>query len=206
MITFDGNGPTYRCNMIKIKTNKQIRQLIATIAAVALTSSISTVSANAETRVETVVGTVVDTITLTSTYVRKTPSDRRTCRTEDVPIYAQQESGSELGSMIIGGLIGSAVGNKFSNNDGAGAAGTVAGALIGREHSKNKQKNGRIVGYKQQETCSVTTVFVNENVSEITGYRNHIEVDGAIIKLEGKNPLTVGSRVEMVRRTSYSLR
>ena len=183
-----------------------IRQFIAPVAAVIFSSLLVTGSAEAETRVETVVGTVVDTTTLTSTYVRKTPSDKRTCRTEDVPIYAQQEGQSELGSMIIGGLIGSAVGNKFSNNDGAGAAGTVAGALIGREHSKNKQKNSRIVGYKQQETCSVTTVMLEENVSEITGYRNHVEIDGKIVKLESKSPRIVGSRVEVVRRTNYSLR
>ena len=192
--------------MTKMTTKMTIRQFIAPVAAVIFSSLLVTGSAEAETRVETVVGTVVDTTTLTSTYVRKTPSDKRTCRTEDVPIYAQQEGQSELGSMIIGGLIGSAVGNKFSNNDGAGAAGTVAGALIGREHSKNKQKNSRIVGYKQQETCSVTTVMLEENVSEITGYRNHVEIDGKIVKLESKSPRTVGSRVEVVRRTSYSLR
>ena len=192
--------------MTKMTTKMTIRQFIAPVAAVIFSSLLVTGSAEAETRVETVVGTVVDTTTLTSTYVRKTPSDKRTCRTEDVPIYAQQEGQSELGSMIIGGLIGSAVGNKFSNNDGAGAAGTVAGALIGREHSKNKQKNSRIVGYKQQETCSVTTVMLEENVSEITGYRNHVEIDGKIVKLESKSPRTVGSRVEVVRRTNYSLR
>ena len=192
--------------MTKMTTKMTIRQFIAPVAAVIFSSLLVTGSAEAETRVETVVGTVVDTTTLTSTYVRKTPSDKRTCRTEDVPIYAQQEGQSELGSMIIGGLIGSAVGNKFSNNDGAGAAGTVAGALIGREHSKNKQKNSRIVGYKQQETCSITTVMLEENVSEITGYRNHVEIDGKIVKLESKSPRTVGSRVEVVRRTNYSLR
>ena len=192
--------------MTKMTTNMIIRQFIAPVAAVIFSSLLVTGSAAAETRVETIVGTVVDTNTLTSTYVRKTPSDKRICRTEDVPIYAQQEGQSELGSMIIGGLIGSAVGNKFSNNDGAGAAGTVAGALIGREHSKNKQKNSRIVGYKQQETCSVTTVMLEENVSEITGYRNHIELDGKIVKLESKSPRIVGSRVEVVKRTTYSLR
>ena len=192
--------------MTKVTTKKLIRQFIAPVAAVIFFTPLVSSGATGETRVETVVGTVVDTITLTSTYVRKTPSDQRTCRTDDVPIYAQQEGGAELGSMIIGGLIGSAVGNKFSNNDGAGAAGTVAGALIGREHSKNKQKNSRIVGYKQQKTCSVTTVMLEENVSEVDGYRNDIEVDGKIIKLESKSPLTVGSRVEVVRRTSYSLR
>ena len=187
-------------------TMMPIRQFTMPVIAVIFSTSVIFGSAAAETRVETVVGTVVDTITLTSTYVRKTPTDKRTCRNDEVPIYAQQEGGSELGSMIIGGLIGSAVGNKFSDNDGAGAAGTVAGALIGREHSKNKQKNSRIVGYKQQETCSITTVMLEENISEITGYRNHIEVDGKIVKLESKSPLTVGSRVEVVRRESYSLR
>ena len=165
-----------------------------------------TSSVTADTRVETVVGTVVDTITLTSTYVRKTPSDQRICRTEDVPIYAQQDESSDLGSMIIGGLIGSAVGNKMSNNNGAGAAGTFAGALIGREHAKKNPKNGRVIGYKQQELCTVSTVMVEENISEISGYRNHIEVDGKIIKLESKSPLTVGARVEVVRSTNYSLR
>ena len=192
--------------MTKMKTKMPIPQLTMPVIAMMFSASLISGNATAETRVETVVGTVVDTITLTSTYVRKTPTDKRTCRNDEVPIYAQQEGGSEIGSMIIGGLIGSAVGNKFSNNDGAGAAGTVAGALIGREHSKNKQKNSRIVGYKQQESCSVTTVMLEENISEVTGYRNHIEVDGKIVKMESKSPLTVGSRVEVVRRVSYSLR
>ena len=192
--------------MTKMTTKMPISQITIPVIAMMFSASLISSSATAETRFETVVGTVVDTITLTSTYVRKTPTEKRTCRNDDVPIYAEQEGASEIGSMIIGGLIGSAVGNKFSNNDGAGAAGTVAGALIGREHSKNKQKNSRIVGYKQQETCSVTTVMLEENISEITGYRNHIEVDGKIVKLESKSPLIVGSRVEVVRRVSYSLR
>ena len=192
--------------MTKMTTKMPIFQLTMPVITMMFSASLISGSAVAETRVETVVGTVVDTITLTSTYVRKTPTEKRTCRNDDVPIYAQQEGASEIGSMIIGGLIGSAVGNKFSNNDGAGAAGTVAGALIGREHSKNKQKNSRIVGYKQQETCSITTVMLEENISEVTGYRNHIEVDGKVVKLESKSPLTVGSRVEVVRRMSYSLR
>ena len=192
--------------MTRMMTNMPMSQLTLPVFAMVFSALLISDNATAETRVETVIGTVVDTITLTSTYVRKTPTDKRTCRNDDVPIYAQQEGTSEIGSMIIGGLIGSAVGNKFSNNDGAGAAGTVAGALIGREHSKNKQKNNRIVGYKQQETCSITTVVLEENISEITGYRNHIEVDGKIVKLESTSPLTVGSRVEVVRRVAYSLR
>ena len=48
--------------------------------------------------------------------------------------------------------------------------------------------------------------MLEENISEITGYRNHIEVDGKIVKLESNSPLAVGSRVEVVRKVSYSLR
>ena len=191
--------------MTKMTMNTPLCRLLAPVTAVIMAGSLMTGSAVAETRIETVVGTVVDTITLTSTYIRKTPTDQRNCRTEDVPIYAQSEGKSELGSMIIGGLIGSAVGNKLSDNNGAGAAGTVAGAILGREHAKN-QKNSRIIGYKQQESCTVTTVMLEENISEITGYRNHIELDGKIIKLENKSPPLVGSRAEVVHRISYSLR
>ena len=191
--------------MTRMTVNTLLCRLLAPVATVIISGSLMIGGAVAETRIETVVGTVVDTITLTSTYIRKTPTDQRNCRTEDVPIYAESEGNSELGSMIIGGLIGSAVGNKFSDNNGAGAAGTVAGAILGREHSKNK-KNSRIVGYKQQESCTVTTVILEEDVSQITGYRNHIEIDSKIIKLESKSPLAVGSRVEVVRRISYSLR
>ena len=191
--------------MTRMTVNTTLCHLLAPVAAVIMSGSLMVGSAVAETRIETVVGTVVDAITLTSTYVRKTPTDQRSCRTEDVPIYAESEGNSELGSMIIGGLIGSAVGNKFSDNNGAGAAGTVAGAILGREHAKN-QKNSRIVGYKQQDSCTVTTVMLEENISEITGYRNHIELDGKIIKLESKSPLAVGARIEVVRRISYSLR
>ena len=119
--------------------NTPLCHLLAPVAAVIMSGSLMVGSAVAETRIETVVGTVVDTITLTSTYIRKTPTDQRNCRTEDVPIYAESEGNSELGSMIIGGLIGSAVGNKLSDNNGAGAAGTVAGAIFGREHAKTRK-------------------------------------------------------------------
>jgi uncharacterized protein YcfJ len=176
------------------------------MASLLLSAILFSAAADADTRVDTVVGTVVDTITLTSTYIRKTPTDQRSCRTEDVPIYAEQEGGSELGSMIIGGLIGSAIGNKMSDNEGAGAAGTVAGALIGREHAKNKNKPSRIVGYKQQEICSTSTVMREETVNEVTGYRNHIEIGGQIIKIQTKTPLMVGSRIDVQRTTTYSLR
>jgi len=92
--------------MTRMTVNTPLCRLLAPVAAVIMSGSLMVGSAVAETRIETVVGTVVDTITLTSTYIRKTPTDQRNCRTEDVPIYAESEGNSELGSMIIGGLIG----------------------------------------------------------------------------------------------------
>ena len=164
-------------------------------------------TASAETRIETAIGTVTQSDALTTSYIRETPTDQRTCRNEDVPIYGQaQGESSDLGAMIIGGLIGSAVGNKMSDNEGAGAAGTVAGAILGREHAKKNQKGQKIVGYKQQEVCSVQTVMIKENIEKVTGYRNTIEVDGRIITLDSNTPLATGSRVEIRKSISYSLR
>ncbi len=72
--------------MTKMTMNTPLCRLLAPVTAVIMAGSLMTGSAVAETRIETVVGTVVDTITLTSTYIRKTPTDQRNCRTEDVPI------------------------------------------------------------------------------------------------------------------------
>ena len=91
--------------MTRMTMNTPLCRLLAQVAAVIMSGSLMIGNAVAETRIETVVGTVVDTITLTSTYISKTPTDQRNCRTEDVPIYAESEGNSELGSMIIGGLI-----------------------------------------------------------------------------------------------------
>ena len=78
--------------------------------------------------------------------------------------------------------------------------------MIGREHAKNNPDNSRIVGYRQQEVCSTNTVMREERINEVTGYRNHIEVDGQLIKIQTRNPLIVGARVEIQRSTTYSLR
>ncbi len=161
----------------------------------------------AETRIETVIGTVTKSDALTTSYIRKTPTDERFCRTEEVPVYGESSGGeSDLGAMIVGGLIGSAIGNKASDNDGAGAAGAVAGALLGREHAKKNKKNGEIVGYRQQEICETRTVIIEENIEKVTGYRNRIEVDNKIITIETSRPLVVDERIEIERQVTYKLR
>ena len=166
-------------------------------------------AAFAETRIETVIGTVSGADPIRTSYIRKTPKDERICQTQDVPVYGETAGNNEsdLGAMIIGGVIGSAIGNKTSDNEGAGAAGAVVGALLGREHAKKNQGGGQqIIGYRQQEVCNIRTVMTEQTVEEITGYRVRIEVDGKIISLESKRPRNLGERVEINRKTTYSLR
>ena len=183
---------------------------LATLAT-AGTLALAPLAATAETRIETVLGTVTRSDPIKTSYIRKTPSDERVCETQEVPVYGQASASngnSDLGAMIIGGVIGSAIGNKASDNEGAGAAGAVVGAILGREHAKKNQSGGgqKIVGYRQQEVCNVRTVMIEETVEEISGYRQRIEVDGRIITVETKRPLANGERVELTRKTSYTLR
>ena len=166
-------------------------------------------SAFAETRIETVIGTVSGAEPIVTSYVRNTPVDEQFCEVQNIPIYGTAEAtepGSDLGAMIIGGLIGSAIGNKTSDQEGAGAAGAVVGAILGREHAKNNQGGETVVGYREEEVCSIRTVMMEQQIEEVTGYRVRIEVDNKIISLETQENLTVGNRIEINRQTTYSLR
>jgi hypothetical protein len=78
--------------------------------------------------------------------------------------------------------------------------------LLGREHAKKNQAGQKIVGYNQQEVCSVQTIMIKENIEKVTGYRNQIEVDGRTITLETSTPLSNGARVEIRKSVTYSLR
>ena len=190
-----------------------LQQLTAAIVATLATGAVTIVPTSAETRIETVLGTVTKSEPIRTSYIRKTPSDKKFCETQEVPVYGQASAGSnnnnsDLGAMIIGGVIGSAIGNKTSDQDGAGAAGAVVGALLGREHAKNKNQQGgqQIVGYRQQEVCNTRKVMIEETIEEVTGYRTRIEVDNRIITVETRNPLAVNERVEISRKTTYTLR
>ena len=189
------------------------QRLTAAIAAILATGAVAIVPASAETRIETGLGTVRESDPIRTSYIRKTPSDEKVCETKEVPVYGQASAvsnnkNSDLGAMIIGGVIGSAIGNKTSDQDGAGAAGAVVGALLGREHAKKKKQQGgqQLVGYRQQEVCNIRKVMIEETIEEVTGYRTRIEVDNRIITVETQNPLAVNERVEINRKTTYTLR
>ena len=188
------------------------QRLTATIFATLATGAVAIAPTSAETRIETILGTVTKSDPIRTSYIRKTPSDEKVCETQEVPVYGQASTGSQnnnsdLGAMIIGGVIGSAIGNKTSDQDGAGAAGAVVGALLGREHAKKNQQGGQqIVGYRQQEVCNIRKVMIEETIEEVTGYRTRIEVDNRIITVETQNPLAVNERVEISRKTTYTLR
>ena len=195
--------------MARLSLSTALGAKIATMAT-AGTLALAPLAAVAETRIETVIGTVTRSDPIMTSYIRKTPSDQRVCETQDVPVYEEAGAAnnqSDLGAMILGGVIGSAIGNKASDNDGAGAAGAVVGAILGREHAKKNQSGGqKVVGDRQQEVCNVRKVMLEETVEEVTGYRHRIEVDSRIITVETNSPLADGERVEMTRRTTYSLR
>ena len=163
----------------------------------------------AETRIETVIGTVSGSEPIFTSYTRNTPVDEQFCEVQNIPVYGTAEAAepaSDLGAMIIGGLIGSAIGNKTSDEEGAGAAGAVVGALLAREHAKNNQGGETVVGYRQEEVCSIRTVMMEQQIEEVTGYRVSIEVDNKIISFEIQENLSAGSRIELTRETIYSLR
>lgn len=195
--------------MARLSRSTALGAMLATVAT-AGTLAFAPLTAAAETRVETVIGTVTRSDPIMASYIRKTPSDQRVCETQDVPVYGEANAGnngSDLGAMIIGGVLGSAIGNKASDNEGAGAAGAVVGAILGREHAKKNQSGGqKVIGYRQQEVCNVRKVMIEETVEEVTGYRHRIEVDNRIITIESNRPLADGERIEITRKTSYSLR
>lgn len=169
------------------------------------TTALMAAPVSAETRTESVLGTVTRVDVLTSNIIRKTPTDERVCSVQDVPIYEETKSGEgNLGGLIVGGLIGSAIGNKLSDANGGGAAGAVAGALLGHEASKKGSKD--VVGYRREEVCKIQRVVLEESVERIDGYRMEVEIDNRIVTLESKRSYENGQRVEISKRTTYSLK
>ena len=163
------------------------------------------IAAASQTTVNTVVGYVETVEVLTSSYIRKTPAEERVCEVEDVPIYAGQEESDGIGGLIIGGLIGSAVGNAASDKDGAGTFGAVTGALIGHDQAKKNSKKGKIVGYKQQDVCTIRKVVREERIEEITGYRLKISADGEVLTLKSSRSYDAGDSITIRKRTTYSI-
>jgi len=167
---------------------------------------LTTTTSISETRIESLIGVVTKVDVLKSSYVKKIPQDERICQIKEIPIYNQKQDSSELGNMIVGGLIGSAIGNKLTEKDGGGTFGAVTGAILGREQAKKTAQSGDIVGYKQQEVCKTQRTIREEIIENITGYRFQIEADDKILTLEKSTPLTVGDRIELSKRISYSIK
>lgn len=192
--------------MLKAFMTKKLTQASTlTAVVVAIGMAMPGQSIANQTTFNTIVGKVKNVEILTSTYIRKTPVEEKICSVEDVPIYEESKGGDELGGLIIGGLLGSAVGNQISGADGAGTVGAVTGALIGREHAKNKKTNGKIIGYRQEETCRIEKRVREERIEEVTGYRLIINVDGEIVTLKSSSSYDQGDEIKIRRKTTYSL-
>ena len=192
--------------MLKAFMTKKLTQASTlTAVVVAIGMAMPGQSIANQTTFNTIVGKVKNVEILTSTYIRKTPVEEKICSVEDVPIYEESKGGDELGGLIIGGLLGSAVGNQISGADGAGTVGAVTGALIGREHAKNKKTNGKIIGYRQEETCRIEKRVREERIEEVTGYRLTINVDGEMVTLKSSSSYDQGDEIKIRRKTTYSL-
>ena len=192
--------------MLKAFMTKKLTQASTlTAVVVAIGMAMPGQSIANQTTFNTIVGKVKNVEILTSTYIRKTPVEEKICSVEDVPIYEESKGGDELGGLIIGGLLGSAVGNQISGADGAGTVGAVTGALIGREHAKNKKTTGKVIGYRQEETCRIEKRVREERIEEVTGYRLTINVDGEIVTLKSSSSYDQGDEIKIRRKTTYSL-
>ena len=192
--------------MLKAFMTKKLTQASTlTAVVVAIGMAMPGQSIANQTTFNTIVGKVKNVEILTSTYIRKTPVEEKICSVEDVPIYEESKGGDELGGLIIGGLLGSAVGNQISGADGAGTVGAVTGALIGREHAKNKKTTGKVIGYRQEETCRIEKRVREERIEEVTGYRLTINVDGEIVTLKSSSSYDQGDGIKIRRKTTYSL-
>lgn len=187
--------------------NSGVFTTFAIAASLAGSVMVPNIAMASQTSLKTVIGTVDSVEVLTSTYIRKKPIEEKICRVEEVPIYGESQSdgGDELGGLIIGGLLGAAAGNQLSGADGAGTVGAVTGALIGREHAKNKKKQGKIVGYREEETCTIEKRIKEERVEEITGYRLTINVNGDTVKLKSSKRYDSGDEIRISQKTTYTL-
>ena len=74
--------------MSKLETQNRRPGIFSLPAVISLivASTIVAPTASAETRIETAIGTVTQSDALTTSYIRETPTDQRTCRNENVPI------------------------------------------------------------------------------------------------------------------------
>jgi uncharacterized protein YcfJ len=158
-----------------------------------------------QTNVETVIGYVNSVELVTSSYLRQTPNRDRICRVESVPVYGQAKSGNGVGGAILGGVIGSVLGNAVTDRHGAGTFGALAGAAIGHETAKNQKTQGDIIGYREREICAIETSFSEERVEKVTGYRLNVSVDGEEISIKTNRRYDVGDRIEIRRKTAYSV-
>jgi uncharacterized protein YcfJ len=100
------------------------------------------------------------------TQIYQTPYED--CRSEEVPVYSQNDNSSYTDE-IFGGILGGVIGNQLGGGRGNKAA-TVAGTLLGASiASDNSRSSGtRIVGYRQVQRCE--TKYKQESRESIDYY------------------------------------
>ena len=69
-----------------------------------------------------------------------------------------------------------------------------------------KKGSKEIVGYRREEVCKIQRIVLEETIERIDGYRIEVEVDNRIVTLESQKDYENGQRIELSKRTTYSLK
>lgn len=108
------------------------------------------------------------------------PQTQQTCQTVEVPVYrtTTNRGSDNLGSFIVGAVIGNAIGKATGIEHGQ-AIGGIIGGVAANEHQKqqNTTSTNEIVGYRQEQRCTVTQT-TSRSQERVTGSYVTVEFNG----------------------------
>mgnify|MGYP001548210906 FL=1 len=158
------------------------------------------VTVSAQSFNQVVTGTVTGVYPQYQSVVNKVP--RQTCTVVDVPVYGQGQAST--GDVVMGAVIGGVIGNQIGEGRGKDAA-TVLGAIVGADKAnKNAQRNGGVVGYRQEERCQTT--YEREYTQQLTHYNVTIDANGQQIHARMNRKLNVGDEIQVTVKSTFIIR
>ena len=103
------------------------------------------------------------------------------------------------GGALLGGIAGSQIG-KGSGKNAAAAAGALVGSQLGNSNSRE------IIGYEDQEVCSLQNVVVKKSVQKVTGYLLNVSSDNKELVFETKRSAQPGDVINIRKTVIYEIR
>ena len=159
-----------------------------------------TATVNAQSFNQVVMGTVTGVYPQYQSVMNKVP--RQTCTIVEVPVTRGGQAST--GDVVLGAVIGGAIGNQIGRGSGKDAA-TVLGAIVGADQAnKNAQRNGGVVGYRQEERCNTT--YEREYTQQLTHYNVTIDANGQQINARMNRKMNVGDQVQVTVKSTFVIR